>query len=191
MTDSGDAEDDRAGWFETLDRTVEFEGTFATVRVDRVRMPDGSVAQREVVEQDDAAAVVPLMDDGTVILLRQYRQPFGDYVLEIPAGKLDKEGEDPEETAARELVEETGYRAQTLERLTTFRNSTGWTDEVTTIFLGTGLTHEGVPDDFEPEAEEQDMEIVRLPLPAAVEEARTGTITDAKTIIGLLLAADR
>lgn len=183
--------DDQPGWFETLDRTTAFEGTFATVRVDRVRMPDGTVADREVVEQDDAAAVVPLLDDGTVILLRQYRQPFGDYVLEIPAGKLDHEGEGPEETAARELVEETGWRAQRLERLTTFRNSAGWTDEVTTVYLGTGLTHEGVPDDFEREAEEEDMEVVRLPLDEAVAEVRAGTITDAKTIIGLLLAADR
>lgn len=179
------------GWFETIERTVAFEGVFATVRVDRVRMPDGTVAEREVVEQDDAAAVVPLLGDGTVILLRQYRHPFTDYVLEIPAGKLDKAGEGPEATAARELIEETGYRAGTLERLTTFRNSAGWTDEVTTVFLGTGLTHEGVPDDFDREAEEEDMEIVRLPLDEAVTEVRAGTITDAKTIIGLLLAAGR
>lgn len=191
MTEGGDAGDDQAGWFETLDRTAAFQGTFATVRIDRVRMPDGTVADREVVEQDDAAAVVPLLDDGTVILLRQYRQPFGDYVLEIPAGKLDHEGEGPEETAARELVEETGWRARRLERLTAFRNSAGWTDEVTTVYLGTGLTHEGVPDDFEREAEEEDMEVVRLPLDEAVAEVRAGTITDAKTIIGLLLAADR
>lgn len=184
-------DDARPGWFETVDRTIAYEGSFATVRVDRVRMPDGTTVDREVVEQDDAAAVVPLMDDGTVILLRQYRQPFADYVLEIPAGKLDEEGEDPRDTAARELTEETGYRARRLERLTTFRNSAGWTDEVTTIFLGTGLTHRGVPDDFEREAEEEDMEVVRLPLDQAVAEVRAGTITDAKTIIGLLLVDGR
>lgn len=178
-------------WFETVARETPYEGIFATVHLDRVRMPDGSVAEREVVEQDDAAAVVPLLGDGDVLLLRQYRHPFGEHLLEIPAGKLDREGEDPRETAARELVEETGYRARELTWLTTFRNSAGWTDEVTTVYLGTGLTHEGVPDDFEREAEERDMEIVRLPLGEAVAEVRTGTITDAKTIIGVLLAADR
>ena len=178
-------------WFQTIESATAYEGIFATVRLDQVRMPDGSVAEREVVEQDDAAAVVPVFEDGTVLLLRQYRHPFGDYLLEIPAGKLDKEGEGPQETAARELVEETGYRAQRLERLTSFRNSAGWTDEVTSIFLGTGLTHEGVPEGFEREAEEDDMEIVRLPLDEAVREVRAGTITDAKTIIGLLLTAGR
>lgn len=167
------------------------EGVFARVRVDRVRMPDGEVLDREVVEQADAAGVVPIFGDGSVMLLRQYRQPFATYLLEIPAGKLDREGEDPAAAAARELTEETGYRAERLEHLITFRNSAGWTDESTHLYVATGLTAEGVPDDFHASAEEADMEIVRLPLDEAVAAVRDGTITDAKTVIGLLLVGGR
>lgn len=151
-------------------------------------MPDGSVGEREVVEQPDAVGVVPLVGDGTVLLLRQYRHPFGEYMLEIPAGKLDREGEDREGAAARELTEETGFVADRLEPLFSFRNSAGWTDEVTHLFLARGLSNAGVPDDFTPKAEEADMELVRMPLPDALAAVRDGTISDAKTVIGLLLA---
>lgn len=178
------------GWFETLDREIRYEGHTARVRMDRVRMPDGQVAEREVVEQYDAVGIVPIMSDGTVVLLRQYRQPFQAYLLEIPAGKLDVEGEAIEEAAQRELREETGLRAGHLERLGAFWNSAGWTDEVTHVYLATEL----VPDhaeDFEPKGEEADMEIVRLPFDEAVTQARAGGIVDAKTLIGLLLAVGR
>lgn len=182
--------DSQAGWFETLDSEVRYEGHTARARVDRVRMPNGEIAEREVVEQYDAVGIVPVMDDGRVVLLRQYRQPFQAYMLEIPAGKLDVEGEAVEEAAQRELREETGLRAGRLERLGAFRNSAGWTDEVTHLYLATQL----VPDqaeDFEPKAEEADMEIVLLPFHDAVKEARGGTLVDAKTLIGLLMAVDR
>ncbi|MDQ3932871.1 MAG: NUDIX hydrolase [Actinomycetota bacterium] len=179
-----------SGWFETVGSEVLYEGNTARARVDRVRMPDGEIAEREVVEQYDAVGIVPILDDGTVVLLRQYRQPFQAYMLEIPAGKLDVEGEAIEEAAQRELREETGLRAGRLERLGAFRNSAGWTDEVTHLYLAKQL----VPDqaeNFQPKAEEADMEIVRLPFDDAVKEARAGTIVDAKTLIGLLLAVDR
>ncbi|HEX2029504.1 MAG TPA: NUDIX hydrolase [Nitriliruptorales bacterium] len=152
-------------------------------------MPDGSVGEREVVEQPDAVGVVPLAGDGTVLLLRQYRHPFGEYMLEIPAGKLDREGEDPQEAAARELTEETGFVADRLEPLFSFRNSAGWTDEVTHLYLARGLSNEGLPADFTPKAEEADMEVVRMPLADALAAVRDGTISDAKTVIGLLLSA--
>lgn len=176
-------------WFETVASDVTHDGVLSRVRVDRVRTPDGEVVEREIVEHSDAVAVVPIMDDGTVVLLRQYRQPFGDYQLEIPAGKLDVEGESAEEAARRELVEEAGLEVRSLRLLTTFRNSAGWTDEITTVYLGSGLTSRSPSDDFTPKAEEADMEIVRLPLDAAVEGVRDGTIVDAKTVIGILLAA--
>lgn len=181
---------DAAAWFETLDSRTAYEG-FATVRVDTVRMPDGDVTDREVVEHTPAVAVVPLFDDGTVVLLRQYRHPVGRYLLEIPAGKLDVDGEDPADAARRELAEETGLQAAELVHLTTFENSAGWTTEWTAVHLGTGLSDAAPPDDFEAEHEEADMEIVRMALDDAVDGVARGEITDAKTIVGLLLAARR
>lgn len=178
-------------WFETVGSERRYEGVFARVRVDQVRMPDGSVQDREVVEQYDAVGVVPILDDGAVVLLRQYRHPVGRYLLEVPAGKLDVEGEPREEAARRELVEETGLEAATLEPLTTFENSAGWTDEVTHLYLARGLRAAERPDGFAPKAEEADMEVVRLPFDEALAAARSGAITDAKTVIGLLLAAGR
>lgn len=183
--------DGGGGWFETVDAEVVYEGIFARVRRDRVRMPDGHIAEREVVEQHDAAAVVPVFGDGTVVLLRQYRHPVGRYVLEIPAGKLDVEGERVEDAARRELTEETGLQADSLEHLTTFANSAGWTDEATHLYLARGLQAVGAPDDFTPKAEEADMEVVRLPLDDVLADVRAGDIIDAKTVIGLLLTGER
>lgn len=179
------------GWYETLSSEIVYDGMLSRVRVDEVAMPDGATADREVVLHPDAVAVVPAMDDGTVVLLRQYRHPFGDYQLEIPAGKIDAEDGSPRRTASRELREETGLVAATLELLTVFRNSSGWTDEVTHVFLARGLTDEGRPVGFEAAHEESDMEVVRLPFEEALDQARGGTIVDAKTIIGLLLSAGR
>jgi 8-oxo-dGDP phosphatase len=176
--------------FEVESSEVVYEG-FSTVRVDLVRMPDGSAATREIVEHNDAVAVVPLDTDGRVVLLSQYRHALGEAALEIPAGKLDREGEEPEAAARRELLEETGLQADALERLVTFDNSGGWTDEQTTVYLARDVRPGDVPDDFTATAEEADMEIVRLPLEEAVEKARSGEITDAKTLVGLLLSADR
>jgi ADP-ribose pyrophosphatase len=166
-------------------------GRLSRVRVDRVRMPDSEVVEREVVEHPDAVAVVAIDADGAVVLLRQYRHPVGDLVLEIPAGKLDVEGEDPADAAARELQEETGLTAASLVELVTFHNSSGWTDERTTVYLAEGVTDGAVPDDFTPHAEEAAMEVVRLPLAEAVARAERGEIADAKTLVGLLLTAAR
>lgn len=183
---SGDASG-ATGWFETVSSETVYEG-FSTVRVDEVRMPDGSTAEREYVVHDDAVAVVPVMDDGSVLLLKQYRHPIGRYVLEIPAGKMDEEGESPAETGRRELREEVGYTADELVHLVTFENSAGWSDERTHVFLARGLREAAPPEDFEAQHEEADMEVVRLPFAEARAQAERGEIGDAKTLIGLLLA---
>jgi 8-oxo-dGDP phosphatase len=162
------------------------EGRLSSIRVDRVRMPDGSVVEREIVEHPSAVAVVPVDDEGRVVLLRQYRHALRDYQVEIPAGKLDRDGESPEETARRELIEEAGLDAD-LTWLVTFHNSSGWTTESTTVYLGTGL-REASPADFTPVHEEADMQVLRLPLSQAVAMARRGEIGDAKTLVGLLMA---
>lgn len=173
--------------FTVVDSAVTHEGVMATVRVDRVEMPGGRVASREVAQRPDAVAVVPLTDDGRVVMLRQYRHAVGRYELEIPAGLLDIEGEGPDAAAQRELAEEIGMAAGSLARLTRFWNSAGWSDEATTVYVGRDLRPATPEDGFVADAEEADMEVLQVPLDEAVALARRGAITDAKTVIGLLL----
>lgn len=179
---------DQTAWFDTVSHETVYTG-YSTVHRDEVRMPDGTTAVREYVEHDEAVAVVPIMDDGSVLLLKQYRHPVGRYLLEIPAGKMDVGGEEPAETARRELVEEVGYTADELTHLVTFENSAGWTTERTHLYIGRGLREVAPPDDFEQQAEEADMEVVRLPLSDAISLAQRGELTDAKTALGLLMTA--
>lgn len=132
-------------------------------------------------------AVVPV-DGEEVVLVRQYRAPLDAQLLEIPAGLCDVEGEPAAETAARELAEEAGYRASRLEPLVTFLNAAGITDHRTAIFLAQDLT----PCATERQgAEEEHLTIERVPLADAPRLIADGTVQDAKTIIGLLLAHAR
>lgn len=177
--------------YEVEDSRVTHEGQLSTVRVDRVVMPDGKVTEREVVEHPSAVAVVAVDVDGRVVLLRQYRHPVGGYLLELPAGKLDVDGESPEDAARRELVEEAGVAAGELVELVAFHNSAGWNDERTIVYLSADVDDAEAPDGFTAEAEEADMQVVRMPLAEAVAMAERGEITDAKTIVGLLVAGGR
>lgn len=178
-------------WFRTVSSRVLLDHPFVRVREDEVESPSGETLARTVIDQGDAVGVLPLFDDGTVAMVRQYRHPLGVDVLEIPAGKLDVEGEPVEACAARELAEEVGLAATTWEHLTTFANSAGGTSERTHLYLATGLSPATAPEGFEAKAEEAHMEVARLPLAELVGATRSGTIIDAKTIIALLLAADR
>lgn len=180
----------KGAWFETIDQRSVYDG-FSRVRVDRVRTPDGSEVDREVVVRHDAVAIVPVTPDGRVLLLHQYRQPVGRPLVEIPAGLLDVPGEAPADAAQRELVEELGMRAGSLVELTTFWNSAGWSTERTTVFLGRELQPVPPPDGFSPEAEEAHLEVVSLAVDDALAAVHDGEITDAKTVIGLLLAHRR
>ncbi|CAN5463510.1 NUDIX hydrolase [soil metagenome] len=175
------------GTYEVESSAVVYDGAWSRVRVDRVRMPGGDVADREIVEQADAVAIVALDADGRVVLVRQYRHAVGGYLLELPAGKLDVDGEAPEAAAVRELAEEVGLAAEHWEPLVEFRNSAGWTTEATRVYLATGLRDVAAPDGFTAAHEEADMEVVRLPLTEAAAMAARGEITDAKTLIGLLV----
>lgn len=176
--------------FRTLATETAYSGR-STVRLERVLTPAGEEVEREIVGHDDAVAVVPVTADGRVVLLRQYRQAVRDYVLEIPAGTLDEEDASPEEAASRELAEETGYATEALAHLITFANSAGWTDERTHVFLARDVQQRGHPEGFVAEDEEADMAVVHLALAEAVGWARGGELGDAKTVIGLLLAAGR
>ncbi len=149
--------------------------------------PDGSEIRRDVVRHPGAVSVVPVQDDGTVLLVRQYRAPLDDELIEIPAGKLDVAGEDLAAAAAREMAEEVG-RAGSLEPLVQLHHSPGFCDEHQTVFLGTNLVE--VPSTADG-VEEAHMEVMAVPLATAVDWVLDGTITDAKSMIGLLAAARR
>ena len=177
--------------YAVVSTTMTHSGVLSNVRVDEVRMPGGETARREVVEHDNAVAVVAIDPDGKVVLLRHYRHPVGRRMLEIPAGKLDVEGESPEAAAHRELVEEAGLRAARLDPLIHFFNSAGWSDEATTVYFTDEVTPGAPDDDFTALDEEADLEVIRMPIAEAVAAVESGEICDAKTVIGLLLAQRR
>ncbi len=148
--------------------------------------PDGEQFQRDIVHHPGAVAVVAMVDAGTALLVRQYRAALDRDLLEIPAGKRDVPGEPVEETAARELAEEVGRRPGELRLLARFYNSAGFSDELTWVFLATDL--ETVALDLQG-VEEQHMtteEVALADVPALIA---SGTLCDAKTVVGLTLAA--
>jgi ADP-ribose pyrophosphatase len=141
--------------------------------------------QREVMHHPGGASTVAVFDDGTIALVRQYRHPTVRYVLELPAGRLEAP-ERPEECAARELEEEIGVRAGRMEKLAEFFTTPGFCEEKLWIYLATELT------ETEQSLEDDELvEVVRLSFPRALEMITSGEIEDAKTIIGLMLAAER
>jgi ADP-ribose pyrophosphatase len=161
-----------------------FEGRVFNVTVDTVS--EGELTyQREVVHHNGSAVIVPIFDDGTVALVRQYRHPAVRYLLEVPAGTLAK-GERPEIGAARELKEELGLVAARLEKLSEFFVSPGFCEEKMWVYLATELSEgeQALEDD-------EIIDVVRLPIAEALEMITSGEIEDAKTIIGLMLAAPR
>jgi len=150
--------------------------------------PDGTEFERDLVHHPGAVSVVPLLESGSVILVRQYRAAVDDYLLEIPAGKRDVVGEQPIVTAQRELAEEIGMTADHLELLAEFYNSPGFSDEHSSTFLARGLHETAMQRDG---IEEQSMEIEHVPLAVVPSLIHAGEITDAKTIIGLMMTRER
>jgi ADP-ribose pyrophosphatase len=164
------------------------EGHIISVAVGSFRAPDGTVFERDIVHHPGAVSVVPLLDDGTVVLVRQYRAALGHELLEIPAGKRDVHGEAPELTAQRELIEEVGWRAGRLVKLAEFYNSPGFSDEYSHLFLGLDL--EPAERDLQG-IEEQHLTIEHVRLEDVPALIADGTLVDAKTIIGLSLTLAR
>lgn len=150
----------------------------------QIETPDGSTIERIVIAHPGAVAVVPLIGDD-IVLVEQYRAAADALVLEIPAGKLEPGDADAHRAAHRELREETGYTASRLTHLTDMWTAVGFTDERITIFLATGLTDGNAEPDG---AEERESTIHRISFADAVEEVVSGTITDSKTIAGILIA---
>ena len=168
----------------TISSQKVFDGRVFNVTVDTVR--EGELTyQREVVHHGGSAVIVPVFDDGTVALVRQYRHPVVRYLLEAPAGTL-ADGERPETGAERELQEELGLIAGSMEKLSEFFVSPGFCEEKMWVYLATELIQ------GQQRLEEDELlEVVRLPISEALEMITSGEIQDAKTIIGLMLAAPR
>lgn len=156
-----------------------YKGKVVVLNVDRVTLPNGATVDLEVIRHPGAAAIVPMKDDGTVILIRQFRHAVGGFIYEIPAGKLHP-GEDPRDCAARELEEEIGYRASSFELLTSIFTAPGFADEVIHIYKGTGLTRGRQKLDHD-----EVLNVVELPIEKAIDQIQDGTIRDGKTIVGL------
>ena len=163
-----------------LERRPIFDGRIVKLSVDRVRLPNGNVAELEVIRHQGASAVVPVDAERHVLLVRQYRHAAGDWLLEVPAGKLDP-GESPETCARREVEEETGFRPERLIPMGWVFTTPGFTDEKIWLFAATDL-----------EAARQELEhdevltIERLPLERAVALAANGEIRDGKSVCALL-----
>lgn len=169
----------------TLSSEIVFRGRVFNVKKDRIAEL-GSEYDREVITHNGSTVIVPLFDDVTVALVKQYRHAAGEYLLELPAGSLDTPDELPEVGARRELEEEIGVVAENLELIAEFYVSPGFLSEKMFVFLATGLTE--TQQDLD---DDEFVEIVRLPLAEAAKMARDGRIADAKTIIGLTLCEYR
>lgn len=173
-----------------VERTIStrqvYSGRVLGLRVDTVELPSGKRTQREIVEHKGCAIIIPVDDEGNVLLVRQYRKAVERELLELPAGGLDP-GESPEQCAARELEEETGFRAEKIEPLGGFYSSPGFSTEYMHLFLATGLTSAPAG----PRPDDENIEVVRIPIADAPRLIASGEICDAKSVAGLLLAVSR
>lgn len=169
---------------ETLTREYRFKGRIINLRTDTVRLPNGTEASREVVEHPGGVCVAPLTDEGELLFVQQYRHPYEEVVLELPAGKRDRNGEEPLECGKRELTEETGATAAEYIFLGRVYPTPGFCTEVIHLYLARELCFgEAQPD------EDEFVEVQRIPLDRAVEMVMNNEITDAKTQIAVLKVA--
>jgi ADP-ribose pyrophosphatase len=161
-----------------------FKGEIVGLYFDHVVLPNGNIATREKVTHPGAVGIVPVYDNGTVLLVKQFRYPVEEITIEIPAGKLDR-GEKPADCARRELAEEIGAVDGKLIFLSSFYTTPGFCNEILHLFLATGFKKTGNNLD-----EDEFLEIMEISLREATFLIRKGEIRDAKTIIGILMARD-
>jgi ADP-ribose diphosphatase len=165
-----------------------YDGKVINLDVDLVEFPDGTTGELEIIRHPGASAVVPFLsdprgDDPQLLLIKQYRYAAGGYMYEIPAGRLNP-GEDPAQCARRELREETGCTASSIDHVYTMYTTPGFTDERIHIFVATGLSRG-------PTAHEADefLSLETVPLRRALEMIKSGELNDGKTTVGILFAA--
>ncbi len=165
---------------EQIDSECVFRGKLLEVRRDAVRLPSGHTATREYIVHPGAVMVVPILDDGRLVVERQYRYPLGDVMLEFPAGKLEQ-GEPALDCAIRELAEETGYRAREWAHAGILHNAIAYSTEGIHVLFARGLVLGAAQLD-----EEEFVDVHTASMEDLLAQARTGALTDAKTLIGLL-----
>ncbi len=165
-----------------LSSQTVFQGSLLHVKSDRVRLPNGHESTREYILHPGAAMIIAMADDRTIVLERQYRYPLRRHFIELPAGKIDP-GEDPLDTAKRELREECGYVAAEWRHLTTLHPSIGYANERIELYLARDLTQVGHQLD-----EDELLEVLHVPVAEALAWIRDGRITEAKAVTGLLWA---
>lgn len=171
--------------FETASSETLYTGKIFALRSDRVRMPGGKAVTREIVEHYGAVAVVAMDDDGNIPMVYQYRHAFGRRLWELPAGLLDVPGEAAHLTAARELMEEAGLKAETWTVLVDLDSTPGFSDESVRVYLATGLTRVDRPEAHD---EEADMTVEWYPLADTVRKVLGGDVVNAIAVAGILAA---
>ncbi|NKE69645.1 NUDIX hydrolase [Candidatus Manganitrophus noduliformans] len=162
-----------------------YHGKIVHLFVESAALPNGKTFDLEVVRHPGASAVVPLKEDGKVVLIYQYRHAAGGFIYEVPAGKLSP-GEAPELCAEREVEEEVGYKVGKLEKLTTIFTAPGFCDEQIHLFLGTGLVFSG-----QQLGEDEVLQVIEMPFEEAMNRIEDQTIRDAKSIVALELSYRR
>ncbi|MCD6363279.1 MAG: NUDIX hydrolase [Synergistetes bacterium] len=163
-----------------LERRLVYQGRVVNLRVDEVMLPDGRRTRREVVEHRGAVVILPITRGGEIVMVRQYRYPVGEELLELPAGTLEL-GEDPQVCAERELTEETGYKAGSIRLLTSYYSSPGFCTERLYLFLATDLE----PGSQKLESDER-IKVELYSLDEVKDKVRCGEIKDAKSVAGIL-----
>jgi len=166
--------------FKVLKSEILFKGKVFDHQVDKIKYDSGNIGIREVAIHPGGAVVIPIKDDGKIILVKQFRYPLQKTLIELPAGKLDK-GEDPLKCATRELEEETGYKAKEIKKLGQIYTAPGYCTEILHIYSAKGL----IPGKYNREEGEQGMEILEYTIEEIEKMIFTGEITDAKTIVGI------
>jgi ADP-ribose pyrophosphatase len=173
-----------------VDRRILHRGRYLTFEVDTIERADGTRSERDIAAHPGAVAIVAIDAEDRVLLVRQWRTPVGGLLLEIPAGGLDLDEatgatEDPDLAAPRELEEETGYRAGSWERLTSFWSAPGFTSELMHVYLATDLSS-AHPDERLGPDEDEHLRLERLSFADAVAAVESGRIADAKSVAGIL-----
>ena len=166
----------------TVETRLLYQGKILNLRVDTVRLPSGRLATREIVEHSQSVCIVPVDEAGNVLMVRQYRKPAEAQLLEVPAGGIES-GEVSEDAVLRELQEETGFTARTLQRLSSFWLAPGWCTEYMHAYLATDLRPASLAPDYD-----ENISVVKVPLARVPELIQSGEIQDAKSIASLLLA---
>jgi ADP-ribose pyrophosphatase len=170
---------------ESLKSSLVYRGPVFEVYEEEIILPRGRTAKLSRIAHSQTVSVVPVRANGAVVMIRQYRPAIGDYLLEVPAGRVNDDGESPEACAQREMAEEVGYRAQKLVKLFEGYLVPGYGNEYMHYYIGVDLYRDSLPQD-----EDEVIETMEMPMKIAVQMVRQSKITDSKTALGILLAAD-